>query len=427
MYTKRNFFSQISFFSFLIACLFLILPSLLIAAALTSELPTLQSFPGQASTQPAGTVAQISATALWDQPLSTVNATAYVDQEFSGLSQYTSFLVDDFTNRLPWNITAISSPGDGWNGFSTLMNATALNWYIYADNGSGLPDGYPSGPGNTPFWSISLPPTDLQVTITNGSMGYPSNARIDLATPVNLPPGTWWLFFYPTIAFGTGGQYGRQVADTTNGAQAQIINPGGGFGIGTEWAPISIIGPSQQDLAFTIEGTELLAGTVGTQFTFAGSDFGDKKGKFLIENTATSIAKGGWTPTNIACIVKKPLPAGVYNITVVPNKASAIPFPSAFAMSNPVINSLSSTDGFVGEEVIISGWFFSTKKGKVYLEYDKDGQTKKKNCPVKSWTMDPITGVSQIVFVVPKGLEPRKYPLTVINKVGSALTAFEIK
>ena len=45
MYTKRNFFSQISFFSFLIACLFLILPSLLIAAALTSELATLQSFP----------------------------------------------------------------------------------------------------------------------------------------------------------------------------------------------------------------------------------------------------------------------------------------------------------------------------------------------------------------------------------------------
>jgi hypothetical protein len=146
-------------------------------------------------------------------------------------------------------------PGSGWNGFSTLTAATALNWRIYADNG-GVPDGNPAGGGNAPFWSISVPPADGQVTITTGFGGYPSNARINLATPVNLPPGTWWLVFFPTLDFATGGQYGTQPADTTNGATTQFINPGGGFGYGTEWQAWSVLGPTQQDMAFTIEGEQ---------------------------------------------------------------------------------------------------------------------------------------------------------------------------
>jgi hypothetical protein len=196
-----------------------------------------------------------AAVALWDQPLSTINTLAYVDQAFPDLTGYDSFLTDDFTNAATWNINALFVPGDGWNSFSTLANATALNWAIYADDG-GIPDGDPSGGGNAPFWSLSVPPTDPQVTLTTGTPGgFLSNARIDLKTRITLPAGTWWLVFYPTMNFSGGGQFGRQLADTTNGAEAKIINHGGSFGWGTTWVSAESVlsGFTQQDLAFTLE------------------------------------------------------------------------------------------------------------------------------------------------------------------------------
>ncbi|MGC8764148.1 MAG: Ig domain-containing protein [Acidobacteriota bacterium] len=190
---------------------------------------------------------------LWNQTLSSVNQDAYVDQDFSDYPAYSSFLLDDFANTMPWSLTAIFVPGNGWTGFTTLSNAASLNWAIYADDGSGQPDGWPGG-GNAPFWSLSLPPSDSQVTITNGSGGMPSDTLLTLSAPVALPPGTWWLCFWPEMDFGTFGQYGRQPADTTNGAHTQFINPGGGFGYGTGLQDWSVIGVAQQDMAFRIEG-----------------------------------------------------------------------------------------------------------------------------------------------------------------------------
>ncbi len=191
---------------------------------------------------------------LWDQPLSAVNQNAYVNQDFGDYPAYSSFLADDFVNADPWAISTIFVPGEGWSGFTTLLNATALTWQIYADNGAGFPDGDPSGGGNPPVWTLTLPPNDPQVVITNGSGGMPSNTTLNLATPVVVPPGTWWLVFYPTMDFSVGGQYGRQPADTTNGYMGKFINPGGGFGYGTTWQDWTIIGATQQDIAFRLEG-----------------------------------------------------------------------------------------------------------------------------------------------------------------------------
>ena len=202
---------------------------------------------------PAAPVASYAPIVLWNQPLSGVNTNAYVDQDFSDYPAYSSYLLDDFANVQPWNLTAIFIPGLGWNGFTTLANATALNWAIYADDGTGLPDGWPGG-GNAPFWSLSLPPGDPQVTITNGSGGQPSNTLLTLSAPVALPPGTWWLCFWPEMAFSVGGQYGRQPSDTTNGSVAKFINPGGGFGLGTGLQDWFVLGPAQQDMAFRLDG-----------------------------------------------------------------------------------------------------------------------------------------------------------------------------
>jgi hypothetical protein len=198
---------------------------------------------------------------LWDQPLSAANQAAYVNQQFSDFTAFSTYLGDDFVNADPWTIETIFVPGDMWNAASpSLYNATALHWEIYADNG-GVPAGNPEAGGAV--WSLSLPPGDAQVVISTGTPGgYLSNVTLNLATPVNLPAGHYWFVFYPTMAFSPSGQYGRQPADTTNGYTGQAINPQGGFGMGTSWQSWMVWpGADRPDMAFRIEGT---IGPVGT-------------------------------------------------------------------------------------------------------------------------------------------------------------------
>lgn len=194
---------------------------------------------------------------LWDQPLSTVNQNAYASQDFIDFPAYSSFLADDFTANSPWTIESFVVPGNGWNGFTTLFNANQLLFLIYADN-MGVPAGDPSGRGDPPLWVLMVPPTDSQISITNGTGGVPSNVQLDLTTPLMLPAGHYWFIFYPSMSFATAGQYGRQPADTTNSYVTQFVNPGGGFGVGTEWQDWYVLqGQPQQDLAFSIYGTAI--------------------------------------------------------------------------------------------------------------------------------------------------------------------------
>ncbi len=195
---------------------------------------------------------------LWDQPLSSVNQNAIVNQDFLDNPTYSSFLADDFLATAPWLIDTFFIPGDGWNGFSTLFNASWLNFLIFADD-NGVPAGDPSGVGALPVWSYYLPPTDPQITITNGFSGYPSNTKLALDTPILLPAGHYWLIFYPSMSYSAGGQFGRQPADTLNLNTTQFINPGGAFGFGADWQQWGVLNPTltQQDMAFRIEGAEI--------------------------------------------------------------------------------------------------------------------------------------------------------------------------
>lgn len=200
-------------------------------------------------------VTKVTDNVLWDQPLSEINMNAYVDQEFSDMPTYSSFLADDFISDNAWSIDSIYIPGLGWNFFTTLMNASALNWKIYADN-QGVPAGNPSGGGSPPVWTLTLPPNNPQVTISTGFTGQPSDTTLSLTTPISLPAGHYWLVFYPTMSFGEFGQFGLQPSDTSFGNIVQFINPGGGFGFGTAWQPWNILSVTltQHDMAFRIEG-----------------------------------------------------------------------------------------------------------------------------------------------------------------------------
>ena len=175
---------------------------------------------------------------------------------------------------------------------------------------------------------------------------------------------------------------------------------------------VTMIGNTTVTVTFSLPLSLLVnEGTIGTQITITGSDFGTKKGKVLIGGVATRIAKKAWTPTSITGVIKKPLPPGIaYDVVLQlkePKGVDPITLPGAFTMMAPEIGTVDPNTGAEGTEVEISGNFFSTKKGKVYLG--------EKKCKISSWGMDSIT------FVVPKGLDSGStYPLKVINKVGIA-------
>jgi subtilisin family serine protease len=202
---------------------------------------------------------------LWNQPLSTANTDVYANQDFvdPGDDNNDIFIADDFANTRPWRITAIFLPGNTYDTGCDLTCADKLNFLIYNDD-SGVPDGHPDGGlgggGNPPVWSVSLAPTDSQVTLSKGTGGWSSNVTLNLNTPVLLLPGTYWLVFYPRMKSPASGccKYGRHVSDTTNGHVAKVINPGGGSGFPTTWTSVqdgSTWGLTQQDLAFRLHGS----------------------------------------------------------------------------------------------------------------------------------------------------------------------------
>jgi predicted outer membrane repeat protein len=166
-------------------------------------------------------------------------------------------------------------------------------------------------------------------------------------------------------------------------------------------------------------------GTIGTKVTINGTGFGTKKGKVFINGIAAKIAKDGWGLDQITCTISKPpLPVDTaHPVSVMVNKVST-PLDGTFTLRGLVLDELLTNSGAYPEEITVTGKFFSTKKGKVYL-YDP-ATDKKKNLRVTDWKMNESTGISELTFVVPK---PSKafpadlYQLKISNKIGPASTS----
>ena len=146
-------------------------------------------------------------------------------------------------------------------------------------------------------------------------------------------------------------------------------------------------------------------GTYGTELVIAGSDFGLKKGKVFIGSTGLEVLE--WADDLISCRLAKIITPGIYDVVVQPVGPKGTPpvvYQEAFNVRSAEIYSIEQGEGSAYDQVHITGKFFGTKKGAVYLEYGKGETLIRKNCKISNWTMDPTTGDSEIVFVVPKML-----------------------
>ena len=193
---------------------------------------------------------------LWDQPAdgSGAPASQFFPDFGAGL-----WSTDDFdTNGEWWAIESIYVPGSLWNGNpqGDLYDAQSLNWFIYADAGNMPPSGvYPGDGSGTEVWSLSLAPTDPAVTISGGTNNEATLDHVAFAGgPLVLPPGHYWLAFFPAMDFTPHGQFGWQTSATTNLASAHFADPDGLISP-LDWTPWGVaINPAYYDAAFSIEG-----------------------------------------------------------------------------------------------------------------------------------------------------------------------------
>jgi uncharacterized repeat protein (TIGR01451 family) len=182
---------------------------------------------------------------LWDQPQSMNNG---------GISDYFleygagAFSADDFASADWWAIDTLYV--NGFINSGSIVDAYTLDWLIYPDAG-GVPAGYPGDGAPTAVWGLSLTAGDPAVTLGNDDVTLDVVAA--LGSPLYLPPGTYWLVFYPAINGNVLPPWYWFGADPQL-TVSQLIDPDDLFGAGfTSWTPWDLIGVTTA-FAFRLEG-----------------------------------------------------------------------------------------------------------------------------------------------------------------------------
>jgi hypothetical protein len=151
-------------------------------------------------------------------------------------------------------------------------------------------------------------------------------------------------------------------------------------------------------------------GTLGTEILLTGGGFGDRKGSVRLvfddgsKPRRLKVRRRDWTETSVRCVlkkVKKGTGGRSGRIVLRPKGGTPEIDLGAFHVRPPEIRS-APLSGRASDELTISGLFFGKKRGKLLLAYDEDGREIVRRMKIKSWEMDPETGESTAVSVVPK-------------------------
>lgn len=178
---------------------------------------------------------------------------------------------------------------------------------------------------------------------------------------------------------------------------------------------------------FDVDGVEALAcgssaaetpslyeGTIGTEFTINGSDFGTKKPLVFVEyaNKAGKLRRKvvkilEWNSTKIECRWTKKMAPGTYNLFVktAGKKRHKIEV-GTFTIKEAEIAGISANKASKGDIVKITGKFFGNKFLKVLFEYSssKNGKNRKEHLKIigKNLEWNPRSNESALEFRIPK-------------------------
>lgn len=177
-------------------------------------------------------------------------------------------------------------------------------------------------------------------------------------------------------------------------------------------------------VSYTVSPPE---GTLGTQITLLGSDFGNDSPKVYTEFQDPRTGEIRYKflqvmqsmPTAIEALWTLKLPPGSYPVKVQPASSQGSPpiTVGEFQVKAPEINSLEPLQAAPGSQVLIQGMFFGSRKPKVLLIPQEGGRQKR--CRVLSHSMDPLTGQSSVECKIPKTRQG-DYSLLLRNQIGEA-------
>lgn len=185
------------------------------------------------------------AVVLWDQPPDPDDP-AFIDQEFSDFPNSSTYLVDDvfFGSSVTINsVTTYFTNGSSLWPTGTDSASAVLNIF----DGDALNAGDdPTGGGDFGLASVLV---DIIVT-ADGLEITADGLSISLAAG-----GLYWFGLTPILDFGTFSQEFHQETLFPFNEHAQGRNPGGDFGIGTDWFDAGqTFGGINWDMALTIGG-----------------------------------------------------------------------------------------------------------------------------------------------------------------------------
>lgn len=178
-----------------------------------------------------------SRAAIWTQMTQGASG-GKASQDFeAGYDAYDCMGADDFTLTEAHNVDEINWIGVYWNGYGP---AESFNFFIYADAG-GMPG--------------ALLDSRLGEAYTEAGGIFNSV----LSAPFVLNAGTYWISIQARMDFALGGQFGWEPHNMQVDAEAYWINPGGGFGSGTDWVTYSTVWTDGEN-SFAFELVEGAAG-----------------------------------------------------------------------------------------------------------------------------------------------------------------------
>lgn len=168
--------------------------------------------------------------------------------------------------------------------------------------------------------------------------------------------------------------------------------------------------------------------TIGSKVTLKGTGLGKRKGRVFLAKREQRVLR--WTQESVPMLLVDVPAPGIYNVKVKrAGRSGAVPLVmyGAVEVKAPAIDAASPNFGVPGAAITLTGTYF----GSQFLPENRSVRAARiilggKECAVKAWSWDPLSGKSQVRFRVPRNLAPGAYKLVLKNKVGRTTADFTV-